>query len=169
MFLPANDPENETRIRKGRPAKRAASGRGRTAMAPLCVILALLCLARCAGPQTQPAVANSATVSRGAGSSAAVDLARKQDWNCPRIRQTIANLIPEIQAAKARAEHEQAQTAQTLARMAARFASPPGAGNAALAAFQKAHRDADQLNDLLREKVCATVPIGVDAPAFLKS
>lgn len=57
---------------------------------------------------------------------------------------------------------------QTLARMAARLSGPPGAGNAALTEFQEARSDADQLNDLLREKGCATYPISVDAPAFLK-
>jgi hypothetical protein len=100
--------------------------------------------------------------------TAVVNLARTQDCKCPRIRQTIVNLIPAMQATKARAEAEQAQTAPTLTRMVARFSGPPGAGNTALAAFQKAYRDAEQLNDLLREKGCATVPVGVDAPAFLK-
>ena len=69
---------------------------------------------------------------------------------------------------KERAEKEEEQLAQTLKRMFARLSGPPGAGNAALAEFQETHRDADQLNDLLREKGCTTYAIGVDDPAFLK-
>jgi hypothetical protein len=152
VVLPGNDPETETGARRGPAATEL-----------FCIGLALLGLASCAGPQIQPAVAISA-----ASPSGVVDAARKQEWNCPRIRQTIANLIPRMLATKARAEQEQAQTAQTLTRMLARYSGPPGSGNTALAAFQNTRRDADQLNDLLREKGCATYPVGVDAPAFLK-
>ena len=106
--------------------------------------------------------------SSGPGLSATATAARAQKWNCPRIERTIANLLPQMQATKERAEKEQEQTAQTLERMFARFSGPLGAGNAALAEFQKARGDVDQLNDLLGEKGCATYPIGVDAPAFLK-
>jgi hypothetical protein len=94
--------------------------------------------------------------------------ARTQKWDCLRIERAIAKLLTGMQATKERAEKEQEQPAQTLERMFARLSGPPGAGNAALAEFQKARSDVDQLNDLLREKGCATYPVGVDAPAFLK-
>jgi hypothetical protein len=81
--------------------------------------------------------------------------------------QAIANLIIAMEATKVRAEKEEEQMAQTLERMFARLSGPPGAGNAALAEFQETRRDADQLNDLLKEKGCATYSIGVDDPAFL--
>lgn len=73
-----------------------------------------------------------------------------------------------MQSAKERAEKEQQQMAPTLERLLARLSGPPGAGNAALAEFQEARRDADQLNDLMGEKGCAKYDIGVDAPALLK-
>ena len=73
-----------------------------------------------------------------------------------------------MQSAKARAEAEQEQMPQTLARMVARLSGPSGAGNAALAEFQELRSEADQLNNLLREKGCAAQHISVDAPAFLK-
>ena len=72
-----------------------------------------------------------------------------------------------MEAIKARAEKEEEQMAQTLERMFARLSGPPGSGNAALAEFRETRRDADQLNDLLREKGCATYAIDVDYPAFL--
>jgi hypothetical protein len=73
-----------------------------------------------------------------------------------------------MQATKKRAEEEEEQMAQTLDRMFARLSGPPGAGNAALADLRETRRDADELNDLLREKGCATYVIDVDDPAFLK-
>jgi histidinol-phosphate/aromatic aminotransferase/cobyric acid decarboxylase-like protein len=101
-----------------------------------------------------------------AGSTASE--ARKQNWNCQRIGRAMGNLIEAMQAKKERAEKEQEQMPQTLSRMFSRFSGPPGGGNAALAEFNEARRDADQLNDLLREKGCSTYDIGVDAPAFIK-
>jgi hypothetical protein len=92
--------------------------------------------------------------------------ARKQSWNCGRIQQAIKNLIAAMQEAKARAEKHEEQAAPTLLQMLARMSGPPGAGNPVLAEFQSARRDADQLNDLLREKGCATHPIGVAPPDF---
>ena len=94
--------------------------------------------------------------------------ARKQNWDCERIERAIAKLLTGMRATKERAEKEQEQPAQTLERMFARNSGPPGAGNAALAEFEEARSDIDKLNVLLREKGCATYPIGVDAPAFLK-
>lgn len=73
-----------------------------------------------------------------------------------------------MQSAKARAEKEEEQTPQTLARMVARLSGPPGAGNAALTEFTELRSDADQLNDLLREKRCARYRIDVEAPTFLQ-
>lgn len=101
-------------------------------------------------------------------SGAIATAARKQNWDCQRIEPAIAKLLTGMRAMKERAEKEQAQPAQTLERMFARFFDPPGAGNAALAEFLKSRSDIDQLNDLLREKGCATYPIGVDYPEFLK-
>jgi hypothetical protein len=71
-----------------------------------------------------------------------------------------------MQKAKARAEKHQEKVAPTLLQMLARMSGPPGAGNPALIEFQKARYDADQLNDLLREKGCATHPIGVALLGF---
>jgi hypothetical protein len=73
-----------------------------------------------------------------------------------------------MQAAKKQAEAEEEQMAPTLARLFARLSGPPGAGNAALAKFEEARRDADQLNDLLGEKGCARSTIDIEAPAFLQ-
>lgn len=106
--------------------------------------------------------------SSGARLGATAKAARAQKWNCPRIEKTIENLIPTMQTTKQRAEKEQEQAAPTLERMFARVSGPLGAGNTALAEFQKARDDVDQLNDLLGEKGCKTYPVGVDAPAFLK-
>jgi hypothetical protein len=106
--------------------------------------------------------------SRAGSSGATATAARKQNWNCQRIEPAIAKLLTGMRATKERAEKEQEQTAQTLERMFARLSGPPGAGNAALAEFQEARDDVDQLNNLLREKGCATYPIGVDAPSFLR-
>ena len=94
--------------------------------------------------------------------------ARKQNWGCDKIKRAIANLIPTLEAAKERAEKEEEKTAPTLERLFARLSGPHGAGNAALSEFRETRRDADQLNDLLREKGCARYVIGVDDPAFLK-
>ena len=139
------------------------------ALAAICVILSLSCLVSCTGPQIPPASALSATLPSSAGlAEATATVARKQNWDCQRIKRAIANLVAAMQAAKARAEAEQEQMAQTLALLFERLSGPPGAGNAALAEFQDARRDADQLNDLLGEKGCATYHIGVDAPTFLR-
>lgn len=94
--------------------------------------------------------------------------ARKQNWGCQQIERAIASLITTMEATKKRAEEEEEQMAQTLDRMFARLSGPPGAGNAALAEFRETRRDADELNDLLRKKGCATYVIDVDDPAFLK-
>jgi hypothetical protein len=127
--------------------------RRRAARAAICIVLL----------QISPAGAISGTLS---GATAAAAL--KQNWNCQRIEKAIANLAAEMLSAKERAEKEQEQMAPTLERLLARLSGPSGAGNAALAESQEARRDADQLNDLLGEKGCATSDIGVDAPAFLK-
>jgi len=97
-----------------------------------------------------------------------VTVARKQNWACPRIERAIAKLIEAMQAAKARAEKEQAQMPQTLERMVARLSGPSGAGNVALAEFQATRGDIDGLNDLLREKGCARYTVDVEPPAFLQ-
>jgi hypothetical protein len=101
-------------------------------------------------------------------SGATATAARKQNWGCQRIEPAIAKLLTGMRATKERAEKEQEQPANTIERMFARASGPPGTGNAALDEFQEARSDIDQLNDLLREKGCATYPIGVDVPAFLK-
>ena len=69
---------------------------------------------------------------------------------------------------KERAENEQEDLPQTVERMFARISDPRGAGNAALAEFREARRDADQMNDLLGDKGYATYIIAVDVPAFSK-
>jgi hypothetical protein len=101
-----------------------------------------------------------------AGHTAAA--ARKQNWSCQRIERAIGDLMEQMRLAKARAEEEEEQLAPTLARMLARLSGPPGAGNAALAEFKELRSDADQLNDLLREKGCPSVTIDVEPPAFLQ-
>lgn len=139
------------------------------ACTPLCIILTASCLPSCTEAQVWTADATSATLRSGAAlSGPTATAARKQNWDCRRIERAIANLIEPLESAKARAEKEEEQMAQTLARMLARLSGPPGAGNAALTEFQELRGDADQLNDLLREMGCATHPISVDAPAFLK-
>lgn len=153
--------------RPGRRLPGRPSWRGTRAC--LCVVICLSCLTNCTGQQLPPA----GTVSSGALSGAdvagaTVTAARKQSWNCQRIEQTIKNLIAAMQEAKARAEKHQEQVAPTLLQMLARISGPPGAGNPALVEFQRARRDADQLNDLLREKGCATHPIGITPPQFSK-
>jgi hypothetical protein len=112
---------------------------------------------------------NASIASSGAGSlGPTATAARKQNWDCKRIEPAIAKLLTGMRATKERAEKEQEQPANTIERMFARASGPPGTGNAALDEFQEARSDIDQLNDLLREKGCATYPIGVDVPAFLK-
>lgn len=143
--------------------------RRRTARAPICIILSLSCLPSCAETQTGPAGAISATSPSGAGlAGATAREARKQNWGCDKIKGAIAALIPTLAAAKERAEKEEEKMAPTLERLFARLSGPPGDGNAALVEFRETRRDTDQLNDLLREKGCATYVIGVDDPAFLK-
>ena len=134
----------------------------------VCTVLFALCLPSCAEAQVRTAGApvTPATGPRLAGPTAT--LARQQNWYCRRIERAIASIAEAMLSVKARAELEEEKLAPTLARMFARVSGPPGAGNAALAEFQELRSDADQLNDLLREKGCATYPIWVDAPAFLK-
>ncbi len=133
------------------------------ARALLCVIC-LSCLTNCTGRQLPSAVSSAAPSVAGATATAA----RKQRWNCERIERAINNLIAAMQEAKARAEKHQEQVAPTLSQMLARISGPPGAGNPALAEFQKAHRDAEQLNDLLSERGCATRSVAVAPPRFSK-
>jgi hypothetical protein len=143
-------------------------GGARLGCAFVCTILAGLCLPSCVESQVRAAGSSVTlpTVGRSAGATAT--LARKQNWYCRRIERAIASLTEAMLSAKARAELEEDHLAPTLARMFARASGPPGAGNAALAEFRELRSDADQLNDLLREKGCATYPIWVEAPAFLK-
>lgn len=156
-------------LAKRRKSQLAPLHRGQTAGAPICIILSLSCLPCCAQSQGRPAGVISAPLPSGAGLiEPTAAAARKQNWDCQRIERAIANLITAMEATKERAEKEEEQLAQTLKRMFARLSGPPGAGNAALAEFQETHRDADQLNDLLREKGCTPYAIGVDDPAFPK-
>jgi hypothetical protein len=94
--------------------------------------------------------------------------ARKQNWDCRRIERAISNLVEPTLSAKARAEKEEEQMPQTLARTVARLSGPPGAGNAAFTEFAELRNDTDQLDDLLREKRCAGYRIDVEAPTFLQ-
>jgi hypothetical protein len=132
----------------------------------LCIVLAASCLPSRAEAQVPTDAASTASSATLSGRTATA--ARKQNWNCRRIERAIANLAEAMLAAKARAELEEEQLAPTLARTLARVSGPPGAGNAALVEFQELRSDADQLNDLLSEKGCATFSISVDPPAFLK-
>jgi hypothetical protein len=134
-----------------------------------CVLICLSWLTSCTGRQLPPASTVSSGALIGADlAGATATVARKQRWNCQRIQQAIKNLIAAMQEAKARAEKHEEQAAPTLLQMLARMSGPPGAGNPALGEFQKARRDADQLNDLLRVMGCATHPIGVAPPRFSK-
>jgi hypothetical protein len=131
-------------------------------------MLSAACLMGCSETQISPAYVASAMLAGGAGLSGPTAMeARKKNWDCRRIERAIANLALSMQAAKERAEKEEEQMPQTLARMIARLSGPPGAGNAALTEFAELRSDADQLNELLREKGCASYMIDVDAPAFL--
>lgn len=137
--------------------------------ATICIIVCLSILPGCSAPAIGPDSSIAAASSNGAGSAAATaTAARKQNWDCQRIKRGIESLITAMQSAKERAEKEQELMAPTLARVFARVSGSPGAGNAALGEFRKLHGDADQLNGLLREKGCAQHTIGVDAPAFSK-
>ena len=127
----------------------------------VCTVLSVLCL-----PSFTEAKVRAAASSVTATGGPTATLARKQNWYCRRIERAIACLAEAMLSAKARAELEEEQLAPTLARMFARVSGPPGAGNAALTEFLELRSDADQLNDLLREKGCATYPVSVDAPAF---
>jgi hypothetical protein len=169
-----------------RRGKSSTQARGRTLMpgsrhaaaslpswrrtrARLCIVICLSCLTSCAGQQFPPAGTISSRALSGADvAGTTVTAARKQNWNCQRIEQAIKNLIAAMHEAKARAEKHQEQAAPTLLQMLARMSGPPGAGNPALGDFQKARRDADQLNDLLRERGCATRSIVVAPPRFSK-
>lgn len=132
-------------------------------------MLSVACLLGCGEPHIAPLSAVSATLPSDAGvSGPTAREARKQNWDCRRIQGAISNLVEPLQSAKARAQKEEEQMPKTFARLVARLSGPPGAGNAALAEFQQARSDADQLNEMLRKKECPTFPIGVEAPAFLK-
>lgn len=150
----------------GTKARRSQGGAGLACA--VCTVLSVLCLPSCTETQVW-AAAVSATLALGARvAGPTATLARKQNWYCGRIERAIASLAEAMLAAKARAELEEEQLAPTLARTFARVSGPPGSGNSALAELQELRSDADQLNDLLREKGCATFPIWVDAPEFLK-
>jgi hypothetical protein len=150
----------------GTKAMRSHGGAG--LVCAVCTVASVLGLPSCTESQAR-AAAVSSTLAPGARlAGPTVTLARKQNWYCGRIERAIASLAEAMLAAKTRAELEEQKLAPTLARTFARVSGPPGAGNAALAEFQDLRSDADQLNDLLREKGCATFPIWVDAPEFLK-
>lgn len=141
----------------------------RRTRARLCIAICLSCLTNCSGLQLQPADMISPEASSDTDvAGATVTAARKQNWNCQRIEQAIKNLIAAMHEAKVRAEKHQEQVAPTLVQMLARMSGPPGAGNPALGDFQRARRDSDQLNDLLRERGCATHSIAVAPPRFSK-
>lgn len=132
------------------------------------VILSASCLLGCTEARVQPADAISGPSPSGVSfSGPTATAAYKQNWNCQRIERAIANLVEPMQLAKARAKMEEQKIAPTLARMLARLAGPPGAGNAALAEYQHLRSDADQLNELLREKGCASFTIDIGAPLLL--
>jgi hypothetical protein len=84
------------------------------------------------------------------------------------IERALASLMEPMRSAKQRAETEQEQLPPTIARMAARLSGSPGSGNAAYAEYQKLHSDAEQLNDLLREKGCASYRIDGEAAPSLQ-
>jgi hypothetical protein len=148
----------------GTKAKPSHGGAGLACA--VCTVLFVLCLPT---ESQSRAAAVSATLAPGARlAGPTATLARKQNWYCGRIERAIASLGEAMLSAKARAELEEERMAPTLARTFARVSGPPGAGNAALAEFQELRSDADQLNDLLREKGCATIPIWVDAPELSK-
>lgn len=148
---------------------KAMREQGRAGLAcAVCAVLSVLCVPNCTEAQLRGAAASATPASGARPAGPTATLARKQNWYCRRIERAIASLAEAMLLAKARAELEEEQLASTLARMFARVSGPPGAGNAALVEFQELRSDADQLNDLLREKGCATTPIWVDAPAFLK-
>jgi hypothetical protein len=132
-------------------------------------MVSVLCLTGCTSAEIESSDgatgASPSTVSAPSQTAAA---ARKQNWNCRRIERAVANLFDASQSAKARAEREEEQLPQTMARMIARLSGPPGAGNAALADFEETRRQADELNHLLREKGCATYEIDAGEPAFLQ-
>ena len=150
----------------GTKAMRSQGGAGLACA--VCTVVSVLGLPSCTESQVR-AAAVSATLAPGARlAGPTATLARKQNWYCGRVERAISSLAEAMLSVKARADLEVEKLAPTLARMFARVSGPPGAGNAALAELQELRSDADQLNDLLREKGCATYPIWVDAPAFLK-
>jgi hypothetical protein len=127
------------------------------------------CLAGCNAPEIQPVDVVSRPSSIGApAAGVTTTAARNHNWGCQRIAREIADLAETIRTAKARAEAEQEEFAPTLDRTWARLSGPPGVGNAAFGDYETARKDADQLNDMLREKGCATFDVGVEAPAFLE-
>lgn len=151
------------------PRRRLASIPNWAGTRALLRVICLSCLANCTGPQLPPAGAVSSRAPSDADVAVATfTAARKQRWNCEQIERAISNLIAAMQEAKARAEAYEQQVAPTLSQMFARMSGPPGAGNPALAEFQRAHRDAEQLNNLLRDKGCATHAITVAPPRLSK-
>lgn len=150
-------------------AKRQVRGVMARWRASICIVPFALCPLGCteaeirAGNALPGALPDAPALS---GPTAAA--ARKQNWDCRRIESAISNLVESMRSAKARAEKDEEQAPQTLAHLVARLTGPPGAGNAAVAEFTELRSDADQLNDLLKEKRCARYKIDVEAPTFLQ-
>jgi hypothetical protein len=148
---------------------RARKTAARRACAATFSLVSVLCLTGCTSAEIESSDgATGAPPSTASVPGATAEVARKQNWNGQRIERAIANLFDDAQAAKARAEKEQEQLPQTMARMIARLSGPPGAGNAALADFEETRSKAGELNHLLREKGCASYEIDAGKPAFLR-
>jgi hypothetical protein len=139
----------------------------RSAWTSASIVLSVASLSGCSEPQVPPAYLISDPSPRSSPVAApTAAAARKQNWNCQRIEREMADLGEAMRLAKTRAEIEQEQLAPTLARMVERFSGPPGAGNGAFGDFEAMRGDVDQLNGLLQDKGCATVDVGVEAPAL---
>ncbi len=131
------------------------------------VILWATLLASCAEPKLRPSGTVSATLSQLAERpELTAKAARDQKWTCQRIERAIVSLSETMRVTRKQAEEEQQALAPTIARMFARASGAPGAGNAALAEFHEAQRDAEQLNALLREKGCPSRPVGNSTPEW---
>lgn len=156
--------------RGGAPdAKRKVHGVMARSCAPICIVLFALCPLGCTEAEIRAGNALPGALPDGPGlSGPTATAARKQNWDCRRIESAISNLVESMRSAKTRAEKDEEQTPQTLAHLVARLSGPPGAGNAALAEFTELRSDADQLNDLLKERRCAKHKIDVEAPTFLQ-